>query len=358
MVNGYVGAAVQTSETASNYSVVLGISDAGDNAGATFGGLRLEVMNAAGEKSIITVSDDSTVKVGSGYHVGDIVTYTGTEADAVVKVEAAYDSTADAASVTYKDKTKTLNNNVVSGDCVIFAQTADTTVGSASAKYKAYTLRSLDDFTKTGVAFVTKDGKVVAAFVNMGSTPKGATSETVYGIVTDVNGTVKIDSKDYNEYIVAANDKTYTVNVISTAASIEKGALVYFDPAADNTYGVGDVTVTVAGTTVDGKTPKDVYVKEHSTEDNTLTYWTALTGSDANGWKGDEDTVATLSLDDDCVIVYVDAKNNKGASDMGINGIDGVHDYKNARIVTETSGGVETIVAIFVETSGECNIGD
>ena len=54
--------------------------------------------------------------------------------------------------------------------------------------------------------------------------------------------------------------------------------------------------------------------------------------------------------------MYVDADEGEGGSDIGINSFDSVNGYKNAAIVTETSGDEQVIVAIFVETSGECDI--
>ncbi|MDD5938773.1 MAG: hypothetical protein PUC36_07160, partial [Clostridiales bacterium] len=347
MVNGYVGAAIQTSESANNYSVVLDVNDAANTAGATFNALKLQVMGADGTKTVITVSDDSAVKTGSGYSVGDIIVYTGSADDAVVTIK----GSAASASKTYSEKTKAFGGGVTTSDCVLFAETSTTNVAAGThtaisgAKYKAYSIRSLDSFTATITTAVTNsDGKVVAVFADLGNTPAGATDTTVYGIVTASNGRVEIDDSYYYQYSVASNDDTYTVNV--AAAVLATGDLVSFEPAADATYAVSDLTKITTG---------GVYVKEYNEADGTLTYFTGKTGS-AGAYVGDSTTQTTLALDDDCVIVYVNADDDVAGSEIGVNAFDSVTGYKNAAVVTKTTGSDTVIVAIIVETSNECDI--
>ena len=185
----------------------------------------------------------------------------------------------------------------------------------------------------------------MAVFADLGSTPAGATSTTVYGIVTSYNGTVKIDSVAYYQYTVASNDETYTVNM-NTNEKIAKGNLVSFDPVGDSIYAADDLTV-VSGTAV--------YVKEYSEADGTLTYFTA-TKTENDSLIGDPATQTTLALDEDCAIVYVDADGDAAGSDIGVNGFDSVTGYKNAAVVTKTVDDEQVIVAIFVETSNKCDI--
>ena len=357
LVNGYVGAAIQTSESASNYSLVTAVKT-GASAGSTFNALELQVMDAEGKKTIITVSDDSAVKTASGYTVGDIVVYTGSADDAVVTIKGKLST----GTVSYNEKTKAVSGKVTTSDAVLFAETTDYTVGGTSEvnagkspKYKAYSIRSLDSFSAVkGVSVTNSDGKVVAVFADLGGTASGATDTTVYGIVTGLAGRVSIDDTKYYQYTVAVNDKEYVVNLAANTV-IAVGDLVSFEPSSDDTYGSNDITVYTSLTT----NKVVAYVKEYNEADGTLTYFTAKEGSVGN-YTGKAATQATLALDDDCAIVYVNADDDEAGSEIGVNAFDSVTGYANALVVTKTTGtgdSAETvIVAIFVETSNECDI--
>ena len=347
MVNGYVGAAIQTSESANNYSLVLAVRSGGV-AGAAFNALELQVMDAEGTVEFITVSDDSDDKNASDYSVGDIIVYTGSADDAVVTIKGNY----AAATGKYSDSTKTFNGDVTAANCVLFAETTSVTVGAnqnnvSGAKYKVYNIRDLDGFEATRtVAVRDSNDRVVAVFADLPSTPAGASSNTVYGIVSAANGRVKIGDNYYYQYVVAANaEDSYTLNMNDNDI-IAKGDLVSFEPVSDNAYGNTDVTVIDDGA---------VYVKEYSESDGTLTYFAAKEGA-AGDYEGVASTQKTLALDDDCAIVYVDADGDAAGSEIGINPFDGVTGYKNAAIVTKEVDGENIIVAIFVETSNECSI--
>ena len=340
MVNGYVGAAVQTSESASNYSLITAKNSG--TAGDAFDALQLQIMDAEGTTSVITVSDDSAKVNASDYNVGDIIVYTGSASNAVVTIKASMAS----GSKTYSDSTKAFDGAVTTADCVLFAETTANAAGATGAKYKVYNIRALDSFTASNTTTVTNsDGKVVAVFADLGGTPAGATSTTIYGIVTGANGRVKIDDAYYYQYTVASNSDSYTINIPSNTV-IATGDLVSFEPTSDDTYANSDLT-KITGTAV--------YVKEYSESDGTLTYFTGVTGSDGN-YVGDTATQNTLALDDDCVIIYVDADGDAAGSEIGVNSFDSVTGYKNAAIVTKTTSDGTVITAIFVETSNECDI--
>jgi len=217
LVNGYVAAAVQTSESASNYSVVLE-AKANGTAGSTFDALQLRVMDAAGTKSTITVSDDSDKVESADYAVGTIITYTTNKSgEADVKIVADYKVDAPSNDATgYKKGTKSFNEVVTSSDCVLFATTK--TEGGKTSDIKAYNIRDLGDVTAAEDKWVAveKDGKVVAVYIDLGAKPTGATSSTVYGIVSASNGTVKVDGTTYKQFIVDSNGEQYTVNISTT----------------------------------------------------------------------------------------------------------------------------------------------
>ncbi len=352
LVNGFVGAAIQTSESANNYSLVLAVNPG--TAGAAFNALQLQVMDAEGVTEIIYVSDDSVDNNSDGdideddYNVGDIIVYTGDVDDAVVTVKGAY----TAASGSYSDSTKTFNGDVTAANCVLFVETTSATVSAgqnnsiSGAKYKVYNIRDLDSFTAARTNYVLDDSdRVVAVFADLTGTPAGASSNTVYGIVTAYVGRVNIDDTRYYQYTVASNDETYTVN-LNVNTRIAKGDLVSFDPVSDEIYGNTDVTPITSGA---------VYVKEYSETDGTLTFYTAKQGT-AGDYEGVSSTQRTLALDDEAQIIYVNADGDAAGSDIGINPFDGVTGYKNAVIITDVVDGADVIQAIFVETSNECDI--
>ena len=346
MVNGYVGAAVEVSSSASNYCLVTAVKQ-NSSAGAVFDALQLQVMDAEGAKKIITVSDDSDKTAFGDYVVGDIIVYSGEDNDAVVTIKGDYKI--NKSTGTYDDDTKTFNGTVVSSDCVLFAETTTNAAGATGAKYKAYSIRDLGDFSCTNktVAVLSSNGdRVVAVFADLDTTPNGASSSTVYGIVSTNGSRVHIDNNYYTRYTVVSSEGTYTLNM-SGSATLTKGDIVAFDPAADETYAGKDVSVLDSGA---------VYVKNYSESDNTLTYFTAKERDASGAYKGVASTQETLALDKDCVITYVDADGDKAGTNIGIGAFDSVTGYKNALIVTKVDGGKTVITAIIVETSNKCDI--
>ena len=177
------------------------------------------------------------------------------------------------------------------------------------------------------------DGKVVAAYVELTSKPSGATTDTVYGIVSAAKGTVKVGDEYKSEYTVSNNNQEYTV-YMPTSATIAKGDIVSFELASDNIYGNGDVTVY---TTSNAK-----YIDELD-KDNVLSYYDTIGGS-----------VVTKALDDDAQIVYVNQDKDTAGEDIGVGEYDSITNYANAVVVLDSNG--SKVVAIIVESSGECNV--
>ena len=163
--------------------------------------------------------------------------------------------------------------------------------------------------------------------------------------MTSYDGTVKVDNTTKRQYTVASNEETYTLYMPATSTAVAAGDLVAFAPTSDDTYADNDVDVITSGA---------VYVDEYSETDSTLTFFTTVVKGSAGEYTGVDRN--TLALDDDCAIVYVDADGDAAGSDIGIGEFDSVNGYKNAAIVTKEVDGEDIIVAIFVETSGECDI--
>ena len=331
LVNGYVAAAVQTSESASNYSLVL--STNGGTKGSTFSPLKLQVLAADGSKTIITVDKDTTGNPAEG----DIITYTGTADKALVKIQTPGATTTSTANF-YNKTTKTIEGTVTAGDAVLFVKT------STSGDYKAYGVRSLKDITTAGKAckIIVDNGKVVAAYLALEATPSGATSSAVYGLVTADNGTVKYDDNFYASYTVWTTDGEKSVNV--KTGTLTKGQLYKFEPTADGYYDNATSFTQGFGTVA--------AIKSYSESEKLLTYYTGKTGTAPNAtWSGE----TTYAVADDVTVLYVNQKDNKAGEEIGINEFDDVKDLFNAVIVMKgTTGDDQYIIStVIIETSNE-----
>ena len=366
MINGYVGAAVMVSEAATNYSVVTAVKAKGST-GGVFNSLELQVMDTEGNKSIITVGDNSKdidgnkATTADSYNVGDIVVWSGKATDATVTVKASYKTpgTAD-----YVQKTKAFDGAVTTANCVLFAETsnvdiANTEVGkdNGNYKFKVYNIRDLDSLENISCTYVLNgDKKVVAVFADLDKNAPGATDSTVYGIVTGYAGTTKQDGTSYYEYTVKNNEEEFTLLFTAKQADFT-GKLVSFEPVSDNVYSAEDILVFAKPFADDNYDLADVYVKELNEGDKTLTFFGETKKVDKDSYEGVEDSQSTYALDDDCTIVYVNAEDGELGRDIGVNGFDSVTNHRNAAIVTSTdTKGNKVIVAIFVETSNKVNI--
>ena len=366
MINGYVGAAVMVSEAATNYSVVTAVKAKGST-GGVFNSLELQVMDTEGNKSIITVGDNSKDIDGNkatdadSYNVGDIVVWSGKATDATVTVKASYKTpgTAD-----YVQKTKAFDGAVTTANCVLFAETSNVDIANTEAgkdngnyKFKAYNIRDLDSLENISCTYVLNgDKKVVAVFADLDKNAPGATDSTVYGIVTGYAGTTKQDGTSYYEYTVKNNEEEFT---LLFTAKQEKftGKLVSFEPVSDNVYSADDILIFAKPFADDNYDLADVYVKELNEGDKTLTFFGETKKVDKDSYEGVEDSQSTYALDDDCTIVYVNAEDEELGRDIGVNGFDSVTNHRNAAIVTSTdTKGNKVIVAIFVETSNKVDI--
>ena len=371
LVNGYVAAAVQTSESATNYSLIIDTNaGAGVSAGNNWNPLKVVALGADGVKTTLTVDKDGA----TSFNIGDIITWTGTASEANIKVEKAFSTAAAdgyvkvAANGTIYDKTaKTLNGTVTATDCVLFVKTSGNTAASnvdADATYKAYNIRDLKD-VKAGandvhVIYVVKNSKVVAAFANLAAAPSGATSSVVYGIVSASNGVFEIDDVEYNRYTVVSNDESYTINIkkSSDTGTVAKGKVIAFAPTNDDQYSNSDIAVlsssSLSSVTVDGSnyTADVVAVKNYDEAEQLLTYFTGMSAADPDGIYTGTGEI-TKAVADDVEIIYVNCDGDKAGDEIGVSAFDAMTGKMNAIIVFNGDGVINRII---VETSGEKNI--
>ena len=339
MVNGYVAAAKQTSESASNYSVITAVKK-NSSTSDVFAALQLQVLAADGTKTIITVSDDSDKTAYSDYAEGDIVTYTTDKSgDAIVTIEAK--AGAAAAAVSYLKATKAFDGTTAANDAVYF--TTD-----ENGAYKAYNLRDLGNITvakDTSYAVLVKNDRVVALFADNKQVPTGATSSAVYGIVTADKGTTKVDDVAKKWFTVGVNGEIYNVYLpTNSALGLKKGDIVTFNPTSDDVYADKDVTkCTASNMTV-------VYAEEYNTDDATLS---VFTGIQKNGEAYEGTGRKVYAVADDVKIYYVDQDGDIASEAGTVPGFDTVAPVKNVALKVEAVDGVDTVKVMVVEVSGE-----
>ena len=371
MVNGYVGYLMQDSESLNDYALVIdfnsGVLD------STFNVPKAQLLLADGTKVTAELHKDSVLKINGANNLGSaftndtalaagaaidtalekgqIVKYTETS-DGVYKIEEIGTYAANSSAVEVYDKdTKSFKGTVAAGDCPLFVL--------ENGEYKVYNVRNLNDVSCTNsgyTGYYVKDGKVVAAYTVLASRPSGASADMFYGIVTGFTGTVKVDGDYYKQYSVANDAETLTVLLPDTGANagtLTTGELVGFEKANDDVY-TNTQIIRYTGTAFDANNGLATWVKEYNEADATLTYFTGITGTAATGFTGISATATTKALDDDCVIVYVNADDDEAGEEIGINAFDGVTGYRNVLIVEDNG----KIAAILVESSGETHVID
>ena len=376
LVDGMVGA-LEVEEGSSQWAVV---NDYNGELGleTSFKSAEVELITADGKTISGKVHKDSESAKNTAINkdgalkanlaTGNLVKYVQTS-DSVIKIKEVSTDKVDVAkdSVIYNKDTKSLSTAFAADGKVtasmVVASDAPAYITNADGDIKVYKLRDLktikapnkDDKdhsdVKTTVKYVVDDSKVIAAYIDLGSRPTGSAADTVYGEVTAVNGTKKVDGDYYTEYVVTCNDTPYTVY---TNQSLEKKQIVSFDPTSDNIYDKKDITVYNGAQTA--TVAKAVYVKEYD-EGETLTYYTEKPTPKDSVYVGNDKKLATDAVDDDVVVAYVDLDDtDKAGENIGVNEFSATTGKANAVVVYDTDG--KTIVAIFVETSDKVDMAD
>ena len=366
-IGGIVYAAKQTSEGTKNYAVVE--SNNGNNLTGGFDALEVKIKKADGTEGKYEVHKDSTkdgsVAVGSGdLSAGTLIKYSDVS-DGKIKINHVYATAtntiaaANPATVNtvYNKDNKSFTSNgvtkVVSSDAVLFVQKGN--------DWYSYTARNLNNITVTGktdaaktykTATVVDDNKVVAAFVTLDTKPSGASSDTIYGIVSKENGTTKVDDTTYTSYTVDVDTNTQKTVLIEgdSDTTLKEGYLVSFDEASDKVYSASDITIYLKNTTATNKAPNTpAAIDEYDEKGQIVSYWTDTTKI---GTDGASDYL-TKALDDDVKIIYVSADDDKAAENNGAIEYDGVKKALNAYIVFDENNDSKNVVAIFVDVDGD-----
>ncbi|WP_370759795.1 S-layer homology domain-containing protein [Agathobaculum sp.] len=342
-VGDYVAAVKMTSDGAKNYAVVMGITGKADNKANP---LKAAIKKADGSEVTVELDTDGITNLDENSVY--LIKYSETNSTKI-KIKEAAKETAKAEG--YVKDTKTFDKIVTSADAPLFVK--------KNGDYYVYTIRNLNNTAaKTNSAKILDDGKVVAAYIDSDSTPSGASSDTVYGIVSKANGTVKIDDTYYTEFAADVFDKTGAsetkkVLIEGTSSKLSKGDLVSFDVASNDIYTDSDIHVYTDGK-MDGKNNTNVkatWVKEYDAKGEILTTWNSIVKNSSGSFEGKKkadgtDDITVAAFDDDAVIAFVSVDDEKATTDNGVPAFDGVKGYKNVLVVTDGT----KIVGLFVDT--------
>ena len=242
-------------------------------------------------------------------------------------------------------------HKVAASDAVVFVN--KTNAYGKPGDFYAYTIRNLNDIkAKSGaaVASILDDNKVVAAYVELTTKPSGSTADTVYGIVSKENGTVKDGDTTYTSYTVDVDTNTQKTVLIEgdSDTTLKEGYLVSFDEASDKVYSASDITIYLKNENTDYYKPSTMAaIDEYDEKGQIVSYWDKLDKI------GDRFKLTTKAVDDDVKIIYVSCDDDKAADNNGAIEYDGVKGTKNAYIVFEDNNDSKNVVAIFVDVDGD-----
>ena len=353
VINGIVYAAEMVTE-ATQYAVVED-SD-GTSTSSTFDPLKIKMMKADGTEATVEIHKDSidNAKDRTNYlKTGAVIKYSDVSNGKIKITEISAPVAATSAqSKFYNEDNKTFNGKVVSADAVLFVNKTSTPATAGDFyKYTARNVKSIDLKRGDCYATIMDDGKVVAAYVTLASKPSGASSDTVYGIVSSANGTVKVGDDTYTSWTVQvdgdrANDKTVLIE--GTSSYLDEGYLVSFDVASDNVYSQSDVTIYLKNANTDLQKPSTMAaIYEYDAKGEIVSYWDTLSKI------GTKDELITKALDKNVKIIYVNTEDDLAAENTGAIEYDAVKNTKNAYIVFEDNNATKNIVAIFVDVDGD-----
>ena len=358
-IGGIVYAAKQTSEGAKNYAVVES-----NNGGALTGGfdaLEVKILKADGSEVKVEVHKDSTTDgstkvTAAALKTGALIKYSDVD-NGKIKITKVVAPTQANAKITnlYNKDTKSFNSKVAASDAVLFVNKTATPANGAEATagdFYAYTMRNMNSFDLAQYGYygvITDDNKVVAAYATLTTKPSGASSDTVYGIVSKENGTTKVDDTTYTSYTVDVDTNTQkTVLIEGDDSTLKEGYLVSFDEASDKVYSASDITIYLKNENTDYHKPSTMAaIDEYDEKGQIVSYW------DKTNDIGNKAKLITKAVDDDVKIIYVSAEDDKAADNNGAIEYDGVKGTKNAYIVFDDNNDTKNVVAIFVDVDGD-----
>ena len=356
MINGMVYGAEMVTEGTKNYAVVE-TSDGTLN--DKINPLKVAIMKADGSEVTVEVHKDSIEAANEDTELtaGKLIKYTDVS-NGKIKITEIVNTVAStvaehATQVVYDKDTKSFateaNGNgkkVTATDAVVFVQ--------KDSDWYAYNIRNLDTIKVAGAttynaATMLDDSKVVAAYVKLDKKPSGASSDTVYGIVSSENGTVKNGDDTYTSFTVDdGTDAPKTVLIEGAGIeTLKKGDLVAFDLASDNVYATSDIKIyaryasnTLSLNVANASNAFKGFAGEYEAA-SILTYY------DTQDNLLHKTTPHTVAVDDDVKVIYVDADDNKTVAETDVVH-DGISNKANFVAVYDNDDTSKSIIAIFV----------
>ena len=352
MINGMVYGAEMVTEGTKNYAVVE-TSDGTLN--DKINPLKVAIMKADGSEVTVEVHKDSISDADStdDLTAGKLIKYTDVS-NGKIKITAISTLVSSTASndVVYDKDTKSFATAANGGSKKVTATDAVVFVKKDSDWY-SYNVRNLDTIKVASgtynISTMLDDSKIAVAYVELDKKPSGASSDTVYGIVSSENGTVKNGDDTYTSFTVDDGTDTPKTVLIEGAGdtTLKKGDLVAFDLASDNVYATSDIKI---------------YARYAS---NTLSLNVANASNAFKGFAGEYESASiltyyadkanllaktsptTVAVDDDVKVIYVDADDNKTVAETDVVH-DGISDKANFVAVYDNDDTSKSIIAIFV----------
>ena len=356
MINGMVYGAEMVTEGTKNYAVVE-TSDGTLN--DKINPLKVAIMKADGSEVTVEVHKDSIEAANEDTELttGKLIKYTDVS-NGKIKITEIVNTVAStvaehATQVVYDKDTQSFateaNGNgkkVTATDAVVFVQ--------KDSDWYAYNIRNLDTIKVAGAttynaATMLDDSKVVAAYVKLDKKPSGASSDTVYGIVSSENGTVKNGDDTYTSFTIDdGTDAPKTVLIEGAGIeTLKKGDLVAFDLASDNVYATSDIKIyaryasnTLSLNVANASNAFKGFAGEYEAA-SILTYY------DTQDNLLHKTTPHTVAVDDDVKVIYVDADDNKTVAETDVVH-DGISNKANFVAVYDNDDTSKSIIAIFV----------
>ncbi len=384
LADGMVVAMQSIESSGGNYAIVTDVTDGSKGIDSAMDPLRITVKTSDGNESTLLVHKDST-KDGSakikdeadaeaqealfaacrdkdGKAIGGVLIEYSSIANGTIKIKEIFapESTAPTGAYLWNKDTKALNTtgtttHVAATDAVLFVG-VDNSNGTQDGfidDYYVYSLRNLGNIAigrllsgAKVTADVNSDGLVKAAYVSLNARPGSTTSDTLYGIITGYAGRRNnADGDTLYRYTVAVNrDEEIEINVDSQTG-LASGVVITFDEAADGEYATAtDIHI------IDSNNSDWTYgaVKEYNESSNLLSYFTATSRGSANEGFTGTGTAASVTVDKDVKIVYVNTEDEEDGSEIGVGPFDSSTGFANVVFHKDSDGVVDVII---VETS-------
>lgn len=344
--------AEQTTEASKDVATIIAVD--GDRSSSSFNGMKVRVLLANGTEAVYKVHKDSKL-ADADTTVGKLVSYSITS-DNQIKLnvlEVAASSTkpgvyAASGVATYKDATKSFvtgnanhGEKVVDSSAVAFIEHDK----SSSDKTRVWSVLKLNDLkgfaSQTDTAFYTLDsaGRITSLTAKVdGVKPSGAISTSSYGFSTEKPYVESENGNNFTKVSIWNGKEQVTLKIdgndISNAA-IQKGAMFKYEISSG---GIATIIEEITTAVDSVATTRTVQAKSYDETREII-----------------ETTGATYKVSKDVKIIYIDAKNDKAGSDVGINGYDEVTGKANVTLVfNKAANEADAVVeAMFVDVNND-----